>query len=309
MSRIGRMPVAIPANVTVTIADGNVVTVKGPLGTLTETFSTLLTIKQEGAELIVTRPNDEKETRSLHGLTRALLNNMVIGVTTGYSKTLEVVGVGYKVAKQGKNLQLYLGHSLVKGLPQEKLVVAEPDGITFEVPNPNTIVVKGINKQAVGQIAAVIRGKRPPNPTMARVSSTPTSTFAARPVKPVNNERSGLIWLREKTAIWLALKDIRESELRSPAPQSAPVSLYIAPMRTSALRSSTTSLASRWFPLPPLKRRLKESAATRQPLASLVRPSQSAQLQKVSPRSYSTVAAIFTTDVYRNWLKALARAA
>ena len=164
MSRIGRMPITVPANVTVTIADGNVVTVKGPLGTLTETFTTILTIKQEGAELIVTRPNEEKETKSLHGLTRALLNNMVVGVTTGYSKTLEVVGVGYKVAKQGKNLMLYLGHSLVNGLPQANLIVAEPDGITFEVPNPNTIVVKGINKQAVGQIAAVIRGKRPPEP-------------------------------------------------------------------------------------------------------------------------------------------------
>ena len=164
MSRIGRMPIAVPANVTVTIADGNVVTVKGPLGTLTETFASVITIKQEGAELIVTRPNDDKEVRSLHGLTRALLNNMVVGVTTGYSKTLEVVGVGYKVAKQGKNLQLYLGHSLVNGLPQSSLVVTEPEGITFEVPNPNTIVVKGINKQAVGQIAAVIRGKRPPEP-------------------------------------------------------------------------------------------------------------------------------------------------
>ena len=164
MSRIGRMPVAVPAGVTVTIADGNVVTVKGPLGTLTETFAEVITIKQEGAELIVTRPNDDKEVRSLHGLTRALLNNMVVGVTTGYSKTLEVVGVGYKVAKQGKNLMLYLGHSLVNGMPQAHLVVAEPEGITFEVPNPNTIVVKGINKQAVGQIAAVIRSKRPPEP-------------------------------------------------------------------------------------------------------------------------------------------------
>ena len=164
MSRIGRMPVEIPAGVTVTVAEGNVVTVKGPLGTLTETFSSVLTIAVEGNVATVTRPDDEKETRSLHGLTRALLNNMVVGVTTGYSKTLEVVGVGYKVAKQGKNLMLYLGHSLVNGLPQSSLVVAEPDGITFEVPNPNTIVVKGINKQAVGQIAAVIRGKRPPEP-------------------------------------------------------------------------------------------------------------------------------------------------
>ena len=164
MSRIGRMPVAVPAGVTVTIADGNVVTVKGPLGTLTETFAEVISIKQEGAELIVTRPNDDKEVRSLHGLTRALLNNMVVGVTTGYTKTLEVVGVGYKVAKQGKNLMLYLGHSLVNGMPQAHLVVAEPEGITFEVPNANTIVVKGINKQAVGQIAAVIRSKRPPEP-------------------------------------------------------------------------------------------------------------------------------------------------
>ena len=164
MSRIGRMPIAVPANVTVTIADGNVVTVKGPLGTLCETFAEVITIKQEGAELIVTRPNDEKEVRSLHGLTRALLNNMVVGVTTGYTKTLEVVGVGYKVAKQGKNLMLYLGHSLVNGMPQAHLVVAEPEGITFEVPNANTIVVKGINKQEVGQIAAVIRSKRPPEP-------------------------------------------------------------------------------------------------------------------------------------------------
>lgn len=164
MSRIGRMPVAIPAGVTVNVAEGNVVTVKGPLGTLTQTFTPVLTIKQEGAEVVVTRPDDEKETRSLHGLTRALLHNMVVGVTTGYSKTLEVVGVGYKAVKQGKNLQLYLGHSLVNGLPQSRLCVAEPEGITFEVPNPNTIVVKGIDKQAVGQIAAVIRGKRPPEP-------------------------------------------------------------------------------------------------------------------------------------------------
>ena len=164
MSRIGRMPVAIPAGVTVSIAEGNVVTVKGPLGTLTQQFNPVLTIKQEGTEILVTRPNDEKETRSLHGLTRALLHNMVEGVSKGYSKTLEVVGVGYKVVKQGKTLQLYLGHSLVNGLPQSRLCIAEPEGITFEVPNPNTIVVKGIDKQAVGQIAAVIRGKRPPEP-------------------------------------------------------------------------------------------------------------------------------------------------
>ena len=165
MSRIGRMPIAVPANVTVTIADGNVVTVKGPLGTLTETFNTNMKIVLENGELTVTRPNDEKENRSLHGLTRALLANMVKGVTEGYTKTLEVVGVGYKVAKQGKTLQLFLGHSLLAGgVPQEKFCITEPEGVTFEVPNPNTIVIKGYNKQVVGQIAAVIRSKRPPEP-------------------------------------------------------------------------------------------------------------------------------------------------
>ena len=157
MSRIGRMPITIPANVTVTIADGNVVTVKGPLGTLTETFAPVLTIKQEGAELLVTRPNDEKETRSLHGLTRALLNNMVVGVTAGYSKTLEVVGVGYKVAKQGKNLVMNLGFS-------HQVIMPEIDGITTDVPNPNTIIVNGIDKEKVGQFAAEVREKRPPEP-------------------------------------------------------------------------------------------------------------------------------------------------
>jgi large subunit ribosomal protein L6 len=159
------MPIAIPAGTTITVADGNVVTVKGKLGTLTQTFSTRMTITVEGNEAIVTRPTDEKEDRSLHGLTRALLANMVEGVTNGYSKKLEVVGVGYKVVKQGKTLQLYLGHSLVStGLPQAKYCMNEENGITFEVPDPNTIIVKGIDKQMVGQTAAVIRGKRPPEP-------------------------------------------------------------------------------------------------------------------------------------------------
>ena len=157
MSRIGRMPVAIPAGVTVTVADNNIVTVKGPLGTLTQQFSTRMTIKQEGAEVVVTRPTDEKEDRSVHGLTRALLNNMVEGVSKGYSKTLEIVGVGYRVAKQGKKLVLNLGHS-------HAINIDEDNGVTFDVPNPNTIVVKGIDKQVVGQYAAVIRSKRPPEP-------------------------------------------------------------------------------------------------------------------------------------------------
>ena len=168
MSRIGREPIAVPAGVNVTIADGNVVTVKGPLGELTQTFSANLTIAQEGANLVVTRPNDQKENRALHGLTRTLLNNMVVGVSQGYSKTLEIIGVGYKAAKVGKTVELYLGHSLMSnGKPQEKFCITEPEGITLEVADkavPITITVKGINKQAVGQMAAVIRGKRPPEP-------------------------------------------------------------------------------------------------------------------------------------------------
>ena len=168
MSRIGRMPIDIPAGVTVTVAENNVVTVKGPLGTLTEKFNERMGITLEGNQVIVTRPTDEKEDRSIHGLTRALLNNMVVGVSKGFSKTLEIIGVGYKAAKVGKTVQLYLGHSLLSnGTPQEKFCITEPEGITLEVAEkavPITITVKGIDKQAVGQMAAVIRSKRPPEP-------------------------------------------------------------------------------------------------------------------------------------------------
>ena len=157
MSRIGRLPVAIPAGVTVTVADNNVVTVKGKLGELTQKFSALISVKVEGSEIAVTRPNDEKEVRALHGLTRALINNMVVGVNEGFSKKLEIVGVGYRVEMQGKNLNISLGFS-------HPVIIAAPEGITFETPDSNTIIVKGIDKQAVGQIAAVIRSKRPPEP-------------------------------------------------------------------------------------------------------------------------------------------------
>lgn len=158
------MSIAIPAGVTCTIGEGNTVTVKGPKGELTKKFHPNMTVKEEGGHLHVERPNDEKENRALHGLTRALLHNMVVGVTNGFEKKLEIVGVGYRAVKQGKVLQLYLGHSLVNGLPQSKYTMEEPEGITFEVPNPNTIIIKGIDKQKVGQIAAQIREKRPPEP-------------------------------------------------------------------------------------------------------------------------------------------------
>ncbi len=161
MSRIGRAPIAVPAGVTVTIADGNVVTVKGPLGELKQTFSANLTIAQEGNNLVVTRPNDEKENRALHGLTRTLLNNMVVGVTAGFEKKLEIVGVGYRVEKQGTKLNLGLGYS-------HPVVFEEGNGVKFDVPDNTTIIVKGIDKQAVGQVAAVIRSKRPPEPYLGK---------------------------------------------------------------------------------------------------------------------------------------------
>ena len=157
MSRIGRMPITVPAGVTVSVADGNVVTVKGPKGELTRARSAEMTIKQEGTMITVSRPSDAKEHRSLHGLTRTLLNNMVVGVTEGYKKELEVNGVGYRVAKEGKNLNMTLGYS-------HPVIMPEIDGITIECPTPNKIIISGIDKQVVGQFAAEVREKRPPEP-------------------------------------------------------------------------------------------------------------------------------------------------
>ena len=157
MSRIGRAPVAIPAGVEVNVADNNVVTVKGPKGTLTQQFNANLTITVEGNVATVARPNDLKENRALHGLTRSLLNNMVVGVTEGFKKTLEVNGVGYRVALEGNKLVMNLGYS-------HQVIMEAPAGITVEVPNPNQIVISGADKQMVGQFAAEVREKRPPEP-------------------------------------------------------------------------------------------------------------------------------------------------
>ena len=156
MSRIGRMPIAIPAGVTVEIAENNKVTVKGPKGTLERVLPAEMEIKQEGEEILVNRPNDLKKMRSLHGLTRTLIHNMVIGVTEGYTKVLEVNGVGYRAAKQGKKLVLNLGYSHV-------VEMTDPEGIETVV-DGNKITVKGIDKEKVGQFAAEIRDKRRPEP-------------------------------------------------------------------------------------------------------------------------------------------------
>lgn len=156
MSRIGRMPINVPAGVDVKI-DNNFVTVKGPKGTLTKQLHPDMIINQEGAQITIQRPSEIKAHKALHGLTRSLLNNMVVGVTEGYEKTLEVNGVGYRAQLQGKNLSMNLGYS-------HSVDMAPPEGITIEVPNPNTIVVKGADKQAVGEFAAKIREKRLPEP-------------------------------------------------------------------------------------------------------------------------------------------------
>ena len=157
MSRIGKKPITIPAGVTVDIKEGNAVTVKGPKGTLESVLCPTMKLSMEGNVITVERPNDEKENRALHGLTRALLANMVEGVTNGFSKELEVNGTGYRAQKQGKQLVMNLGYS-------HQVVMDEIDGITIDVPAQNKIVISGPDKQKVGQFAAEVREKRPPEP-------------------------------------------------------------------------------------------------------------------------------------------------
>ena len=156
MSRIGKKPVTVPAGVTVTI-DGATVTVKGGKGELTRTFSDLVTIAQEGSEVLVTRNDESTESNAQQGLTRTLIHNMVVGVSEGFEKKLELTGVGYRAALKGKDLDLSLGYS-------HPVLVDAPEGITFEVPDNTHIVVEGISKEQVGQVAAEVRAKRPPEP-------------------------------------------------------------------------------------------------------------------------------------------------
>ena len=161
MSRIGRMPVTVPAGVDVNVDAENCVTVKGAKGTLSQKFNPNMKITVENGVITVQRPDDEKQNRALHGLTRSIIANMVEGVTNGYSKKLEINGVGYRAAKQGKQLVLNIGYS-------HTVVIDETDGITFEVPDTNTVIVNGPDKQKVGQIASEIRGKRPPEPYLGK---------------------------------------------------------------------------------------------------------------------------------------------
>lgn len=161
MSRIGKLPIPVPAGVTVTIDENNLVTVKGPKGQLSQEVNKDITVKQEGSELLVTRPTNNKPHRAMHGLYRALINNMVVGVTDGFSKELTMVGVGYRAAVEGKNLVLNVGFS-------HPVNIQPLEGITFETPQPTTIIVRGINKQVVGAVAADIRKIRKPEPYLGK---------------------------------------------------------------------------------------------------------------------------------------------
>ncbi len=157
MSRIGRTPIPIPAGVKVMLGEGNLITVEGPKGRLERKLVPQIAVKVEENQILVTRSDDEKESRSLHGLTRTLVSNMVEGVTKGFEKKLEISGVGYRATKEGKNLVMNLGFS-------HQVIVPETDDIQIDVPNPNQVVIKGINKQMVGQFAADVRKRRPPEP-------------------------------------------------------------------------------------------------------------------------------------------------
>ena len=162
MSRIGRLPITVPAGVTVTVDDANLVTVKGPKGTLSQQVNSAITVKQEGNILTLERPTDSKPHKAMHGLYRALIHNMVLGVTEGFSKTLELVGTGYRAqAEGGKKLTINIGFS-------HPVILDAPENISFETPNPNTIVVKGISKQQVGNLAADIRAIRKPEPYLGK---------------------------------------------------------------------------------------------------------------------------------------------
>ena len=161
MSRIGKLPVSVPGGVTITVGENNLVTVKGPKGTLSEKISPEIKIEEDDGVLHITRPSDDKRHRALHGLSRTLINNMVVGITDGFEKKLEIVGVGYRAQMQGKKLILNLGYS-------NPVEYEAPNGIELSTDGPNKVSVKGIDKQSVGQVAAIIRGFRPPEPYLGK---------------------------------------------------------------------------------------------------------------------------------------------
>ena len=210
MSRIGRMPVTIPAGVEVSIAEPNVVTVKGPKGTLTQTMRPEMIIKVEGNVIHVGRPSEDKLHKSLHGLTRSLIHDMVVGVTDGFKKELEINGVGYKASKEGNKLVMNLGYSHL-------VTMEEIDGITIDVPAPNKVVINGIDKQKVGQFAANVRGKRPPEPYKGKGIKYATETIRHKEGK-AGGKKERMRFLRSATLTssnFLNSQDSDEGKLRS----------------------------------------------------------------------------------------------
>ena len=232
MSRIGKKPITVPAGVEVKI-DGHTVTVKGPKGTLTRTLNEEIGIQMEGNEILVTRPNDDIKNRSLHGLNRTLIHNMVVGVTEGFEKKLEIQGVGYNAQMQGKNLKLALGFS-------HPVIVTPPEGITISTPSSVVIVVSGCDKEKVGQIALGASL----NLTKAKVSVTPVNTSAVRLVRPAQQSKTGGKELCVKMQAEMRLfAVICVFVKRSPVLPLARVSMFSVPWLTSTLRSSMMKLA------------------------------------------------------------------
>ncbi len=239
MSRIGRKPIVIPAGVEVKVdAAEHAITVKGPKGTLHSKFHPLMTVAVEGNEILVTRPNDEKEARSLHGLTRTLIHNMVVGVTEGFRKDLEIQGVGYRAAKQGSKLTLTLGFS-------HPVEFEDTDTIKIELKDALHFSITGIDKQEVGQFAAEVRGVRPPEPYKARASAMLASMSSARKAKParVNNRRGETLWSIRLIRTSLVCAVTAVSAAKSAALLLVLVWMFSALPSTSTLRSSMMSRA------------------------------------------------------------------
>src|SRR4051794_39829998 len=279
MSRIGKRPIPVPTGVTVTI-EPEVVRVAGPRGDLQERKNRAIEVRQEGEELIVTRPTDRAEHRALHGLTRSLIANMVTGVTDGFSKTLEIQGVGYRAQLKGANLELALGYS-------HAVPIKAPQGIEFEVPQPTRVVIKGNSKQQVGEVAAVIRKQRPPEPYKGK-GIRYEGEYVARKV--------GKRACPSPPAPPSGSSAAAASARRSPAPPSGPGSPCSAPTAASSRSSSTTRRAARWPPSTGPRTSSRRCPAWSRPSArascspSAPRPPGSSQRSSAAAATATTVA-------------------
>ena len=246
MSRIGREPITVPAGVEITVDENNHITVKGPKGQISQAIPAAMKVERDDAGVLhVKRPDDTKENRSLHGLTRSLIHNMVVGVTQGFEKKLEINGVGYRASKEGTNLVMNLGYS-------HQVIVPETEDIKIDVPDANHIVIKGVDKQKVGQFAAEVRGKRPPEPYKGKGIKYDYETIRRKELRDLTPEDS-------------ASSATTECAARSPAPPRDPASAFSAAKQTFMPRSSTTWPARPWSPPPPSRRALRAAATATPP--------------------------------------------